>query len=200
MNRCLVCFGIVEETLNKNHLCKKCIDKLECVEQEVLVDGVKTLILYKYNDFFKEILYRYKGCYDIELKEVFLTNFFLKLSWKYRGRKVICAPSYYKEDLKRGFNHVKEIAKLLDFEIIDCLKKSKNYKQSNQKYNERSRIENIIKIDKTKLKGVKKVLIVDDVTTSLATLKTIIRLLPTNIDIKALILSSNCRFMTDEFV
>ena len=80
------------------------------LEKRVILDGVEVFILYKYNDFFKEILYRYKGCYDEELKNAFLNNFLMKLSYKYRNRKIVCAPSYYKDDITRGFNHVKEIA------------------------------------------------------------------------------------------
>lgn len=200
MNRCLICFKGVEETINNNKVCKNCLSKFKVIEKIVFIEGVETTILYLYNDFFKELLYRYKGCYDLALKDAFLTNYLVKLKRKYRHRKVICAPSYKEDDKRRGFNHVEEIAKLLDLEIIRCLKKSKNYKQSNKKYEERSEIQNVIKIDKTKLNGVKKVLILDDVTTSLSTLKTIIRLLPTNIDKKALILSSNCRFLENENV
>lgn len=200
MNKCLICFERVEETISNNFVCKKCLSKFEVIEKKVILDGVEVFILYKYNDFFKEILYRYKGCYDEELKNAFLNNFLMKLSYKYRNRKIVCVPSYYKDDITRGFNHVKEIAKLFKFEIIDCLNKCKNYKQSEQKYIERNKVEKIIKIDKTKLKGVKRILILDDVTTSLSTLKTIIRLLPTNIDIKALVLASNCRFMENENV
>ena len=137
---------------------------------------------------------------SVVLKDAFLTNYLFKLKFKYRKRKIICAPSYFKENQKRGFNHVLEIAKLLDLEIIDCLRKTKNYKQSDQKMNERYQIQNVIKIDKIKLKGVKRVLLIDDVTTSLSTLKTIIRLLPTNIDVKVLVLASNCRFMKNENV
>lgn len=198
MNKCVICFKRVEETLNNNKVCNRCLYKFKTIEKELVVEGVKVTILYLYDDFFRELLYRYKGCYDIALKDAFLNNYLVKLKIKYRKRKIICAPSYIDDDKKRGFNHVKEIAKQLNLEIIDCLVKIKNYKQSEQKFEQRSAIENIIKIDKSKLKGVKKVLIIDDVTTSLSTLKTIIRLLPTEIDKKALILSSNCRFIGSE--
>lgn len=200
MNRCLICFGVIEETINNNYVCKKCLAKFEVIEKKILVDKREVFILYGYNDFFKELLYRYKGCYDMELKNAFLNNYLFRILCKYKGRKIICAPSYYKDDEKRGFNHIKEIAKVINLEIIDCLKKNKNYKQSDQKFNERKEVKNIIKIDKTKLKGVKRVLILDDVTTSLSTLKTIIRLLPTDIDAKGLVLASNCRFMENENV
>ena len=198
MNRCLICFKNVEETINNNHVCNDCLKQLEVIEKVIKIDGKECLILYKYNDFFKDVLYRYKGCFDYALKDVFLTNYILKLKFKYRRRKIVCAPSYFRDDKKRGFNHVKEISKLLNLEVIDCLEKVKNYKQSDQKMNERYHIQNVIRIDKTKLKGVKRVLIVDDVTTSLSTLKTIIRLLPTNIDIKILVLASNCRFVENK--
>ncbi len=199
MNRCLVCFKKVEETLSNNCVCNKCLAKLTIIYKTIIVDNVECLILYEYNDFFKEILYRYKGCYDIELRKVFLTNFLAKLKRKYKGRKIICAPSDYQDDLIRGFNHVIEVAKLLKMDIVDCLSKTKKYKQSDQKYKNRKNIHKYIKIDKNKINREDKILIIDDVTTSLSTIKAIIHLLPTNVDKKVLILASNCRFMENEF-
>ena len=84
MNRCLICFGPVEETINNNFVCKKCILKFEVIEKEIIIDSVPVYILYSYNDFFKELLYRYKGCYDEELKNAFLSNYLFKLSLKYK--------------------------------------------------------------------------------------------------------------------
>jgi len=74
----------------------------------------------------------------------------------------------------------------------------KNYKQSDQSFDKRSDIQNIIEIDKTKINDKDRLLIIDDVTTSLSTLKTIIRLLATNVDKKALVIASSCRFMENE--
>lgn len=198
MNRCLICFKSVEETLSDNHICNKCLAKFKVIEKVIYFENTEILILYEYNDFFRELLYRYKGCYDKCLKDAFLENFLIKLKRKYRKRKIICAPSYIKDDEVRGFNHVKEIAKSLNLEIIDCLTKVNGYKQSNQNYLKRKNIQKSIKIDNTKINAKDKILIVDDVATSLSTIKTIILLLPTNIDKKVLILASNCRFMENE--
>lgn len=198
MNRCLICFNGIEETLNRNHICNKCLSKFKIINKVIYIEGIEVLILYEYNDFFKEVLYRYKGCYDICLKDAFLNNFIVKLKRKYKSRKIVCAPSYKDDDLKRGFNHVKEIAKLFKLEIVDCLSKNKEYKQSSKKLKERKDIQKIIKIDKTKINEKDKILIIDDVTTSLSTIKAIIHLLPTNIDKKVLVLASNCRFMENE--
>lgn len=198
MNRCLICFNRIEETINFNLVCNTCLSKLEIIEKTVYYKGVEILILYKYNDFFKEILYRYKGCYDYCLKDAFLTNFLYKLKNKYKKRKILCAPSYIEDDKRRGFNHIKEIAKNLDLEIIDCLKKTKKYKQSEQRLIDRGNIQKYIKIDKTKIKDEDRLLIIDDVATSLSTIKYIISQLTTNIDKKVLILASNCRFMEND--
>lgn len=198
MNRCLICYKSVEETIDYNRVCNKCLDKFELINKVIMIEGVETLIIYKYNDFFKELLYRYKGCYDYLLKDAFFNNNLLRLKKKYSNRKVICAPSYKEEDDKRGFNHVKELSTVLNLDSIDCLVKIKKYKQSDQKYVDRRNIQKYIKIDKSMLNPKDKILILDDVTTSLSTIKTIIRLLPTNIDKKVLILASNCRFLENE--
>ena len=198
MNRCLICFKTVEFSLTRKKVCNRCLSEFEIINKQLVIDDVEVLIIYKYNDFFKELLYRYKGCYDYLLKNAFFNDEVTRLKKKYKGRKIICAPSSKKSDKKRGYRHVKEIAKLLDLEIIDCLSKKKEYKQSDQKYEDREKIQNVIQIDKKKVKGIKKVLIMDDVTTSLSTIRTIIRLLPTEIDKKVLILASNCRFLENE--
>ena len=198
MNRCLICFESVEETLNDTWVCTRCLDKFSFMNKTIYYKGIEIYILYQYNDFFKELLYRFKGCYDIELKRAFFNNDLKRLKRKYKKRKVICAPSYLKEDIRRGFNHVKEIASLLNLEIIDCLKKTKTYKQSSQKMSDRANIQKVIRIDKTKVKPEDRILIVDDVATSLSTIKAIIHLLPTKCDIKVLVLASNCRFMENE--
>jgi len=198
MNKCLICFKSVEETIVPSKICNRCKNKFRAIEKTIYIEGVEVLILYLYDDFFKQILYRYKGCYDVALKDVFLNNYLVKLKRKYRNRKIICAPSFSESDEIRGFNHVEEIAKLLGLEIIKCLKKMKNYKQSDQSFDKRSDIQNIIEIDKTKINDKDRLLIIDDVTTSLSTLKTIIRLLATNVDKKALVIASSCRFMENE--
>ena len=198
MNRCLICLEKKEESLISKKVCNKCLAKFKRIEKRIVVLGVETLILYEYDDFFKELLYRYKGCYDYLLKDAFINDYLHILKQKYKNRKVIVAPSYIQEDRKRGFNHVYEIAKCLKLEIVDCLFKSENYKQSSVDYNKRNQVQKIIKIDINKINSKDKILIIDDVTTSLSTLKSIIHLLPTNIDKKALILASNCRFMENE--
>lgn len=205
MNRCLVCNEVIEDNFNslfceKQKICYRCYKKFNVRNTLFYIEGAQCLILYYYNEFFKDVLYRYKGCYDYELKDCFLTYNLNYLKRKYRGYSVVLAPSFLEDENKRGFNHLQEIFKKLDLPIIKCFKKSKNWKQSSKNKEERKGVQNIIKIDKTRIKGVKRMLVVDDVLTSGSTIKTMLRQLPTNIDKKVLVLSSNCRVLSNEIV
>ncbi len=203
MNRCLVCNEILQDNFNSifssNRMCYNCFNKLKRRNKKFKIKGENGLVLYYYNDFFKDILFRYKGCYDYVLKDVFLEYNLEKLKRKYKGYTLVLAPSNKDSEEKRNFNHLENIFLSLNLPIIKCFKKTKKWKQSDHKYEERANIQNVIKIDKSMLNGVKRVLIVDDVLTSGSTIKTLISLLPTNIDKKVLVLSSNCRFLKNEF-
>lgn len=203
--QCLVCNKVIENTFlnlfdNLDNICYSCLKKFKVRNEKFYIEGVEGCILYYYEEFFKDLLFKYKGCYDYVLKDVFLNFNLNKLKKKYRGYSIVLAPSSKLSEDKRGFNHLEEIFKCLNMPIIKCFVKTKEWKQSDKKYSERKDIQKVIKIDKECLKGVKKVLIVDDVLTSGSTIKTMIRQIPTNIDKKVLILSSNCRILRNEIV
>lgn len=205
MNKCLVCDQIIEDNFSsifgdEISLCYSCFDKLEIRNSSFEVLGVKGIILYKYNEFFKDVLFRYKACYDYILKDAFLSYKKEFLKRKYKGYSIVLAPSNKEDEIKRGFNHLEEIFKVLQLPIIKCVKKNKKWKQSDKKKEEREKIQDIIKIDKTLLKGVKKVLVVDDILTTGSTIKAIVSQLPTNIDKKILVLASNCKILANEIV
>lgn len=197
MARCLLCDCVMDLTLinlliQKQKLCSHCLNNFEIIKANIKVDDIQVHILYSYNDFFREILYQYKVNYDYALKDCFLNTHINELKRKYRGFVLIPAPSYYEADEKRGFNHVEEIFKNLNMRIIKCFKKTKDFKQTEQSYEGRKDIQKCIKIDKSMLKGANKLLLVDDVATSFSTIKSMIRLLPPDKQIKVLIIASNC--------
>lgn len=203
--QCLICNKIIQDTFmsllrKTNNICYECFNGFKRRNINLYINGVECFVLYYYDDFFKHLLYRYKGCYDFVLKDCFLIDNIKYLKRKYKGYSVVLAPSNKDSEEKRGFNHLEEIFKKLDLPIIKCFRKSKKWKQSDKKFNERKEIQKVIKIDKTLLKGIKKVLIVDDVLTSGSTIQTMIRQIPTNIDKKVLVLSSNCQFLANDFV
>ena len=205
MYKCLICNKVIEENFNSlfsenKKICYECYNNFKIRNTRFKICGVDGVILYWYDDFFKDILYKYKGCFDYVLKDIFLDYNVDCLKKKYKGYSVVLAPSNKEDEIKRGFNHLEEIFKCLKLPIIKCFKKSKKWKQSDKKYSERVQIQKIIKIDKTCLMGVKRVLVVDDVLTSGSTIKTLISQLPSNIDKKVLVLSSNCKIVSNEIV
>ena len=205
MNRCFICGETIEDTFNNIFdcnvsVCYKCFNKFKIRNDSFSIKNCKGVILYYYNDFFKDVLFMYKGMGDYCLKDVFLLYYKNELKRKYKGYILVLAPSNEESELKRGFCHLEEIFKSLDLKIIKCFKKNAIWKQSDKKLKEREEIQNVIKIDKSMLSGVKKVLIVDDVLTSGSTIKTMISQIPSNIVKKVLVLSSNCQIMANEIV
>ena len=157
----------------KNHnICYKCFNELPIIYEKTIINSYVCLSIYAYKDKIKELIYQLKGLKDLELKNVFLEYFIDELNCLYRGYTIVFAPSFYLDDQERGFNHVEVIFSLLKNKKIKLFLKNRNYKQSDQSFKNRKNIKNVIEIDKSKLKGIKKVLVVDDVLTSGNTLST----------------------------
>lgn len=141
------------------------------------IDGIDGIALFHYNEKMKELIFRYKGCLDYELKDVFITPFLEELKLLYKGYKIALVPSYSKKILERGFDHVEEIFSALNLEILHPVTKTKDEKQSNKNYKERQKIiENFKLVNREGVRN-EKILIVDDVCTTGASLKAMIKLL-----------------------
>jgi len=133
--------------------------------------------IYEYDDHMKKLIYQFKGCRDYELKDAFVAPFKKELKMRFRDFFLVRLPSYEGDDIERGFNHVEEIFKCLKLPFINCLYKTKKYKQSARNFEERQEISKVIVIKNgEKLMG-KKILIVDDISTTGASLKTAVNLI-----------------------
>lgn len=132
--------------------------------------GYPILYLYEYNEFFKTLLYRYKGQYDYSLKDVFLSCYLGKLKRMYKDYVIAVTPSSMLQNNKRGFKPMEEIAKTLDLPLFTGLYKTTDYKQSDQPYSKRKNIHQVIAIKDVEKLNHQKVLIIDDVMTSGQTL------------------------------
>lgn len=134
-------------------------------------------VLYIYNDFFKELLYRYKGLGDLALAPIFLEAHKSILKKRYKGYTLVVVPSYSEDNIRRGFAFLPWIYKELDLPIISPFIKQIPYKQASSKHREEIKDVIVFK-DQVYLKD-KKLLLVDDVMTSGHTLKTCKKLLET---------------------
>ncbi len=125
----------------------------------------------------KEKIYTLKGCGDIELAKAFLNSFKDELISHYRNYLLIPAPSDDQDDQERGFNHVIEIFKVLNLKILPIIKKKTNYKQSDLSKEERMKVINKLEITNLEKIHNKKILFVDDISTTGATLKACLTLI-----------------------
>lgn len=111
------------------------------------------------------------------MREVFLNLFLKELSIKYKGYKLVPVPSYIKDDERRGFNHVHEVFSLLDLEMKNVLIKTSHFKQAEKGAKKRQKIRKYLALLPNVSLENENVLMVDDIYTTGATLKTAINLI-----------------------
>ena len=157
-------------------LCPNCQAEFEPLFVKFKVNGYQALSIYEYTPFIKKLIYLYKDCFDYELNEVFLNMFYKEIKLKYSGYTIIPIPSYIKDDERRGFNHVVESFKKLGLNVLPIIEKTAHHKQSDRTAEQRKEIGKYLVIkDKVNLEKTK-VLIVDDIYTTGATMKAAINL------------------------
>jgi competence protein ComFC len=179
-------------------ICDDCLYYAKPIFKDFRIDGVKGLAIYEYNSYIRSKMFTYKICEDYELKDFFLAPYKLEFSLLYFGYIVVPIPSYKLDDERRGYNHVIEIFKCLKLQMITCLIKTEDIKQKLLNYDERQEIGKHFKFDSSFNIKNKKILLVDDVITTGASMKAAIKILKENGAKKIKILSICKRELSDE--
>lgn len=172
--------------------CLSCLREILPVLQIFTFHRIEVFTLYEYDEKMQSLIYQLKGCYDIEISDVFLCRYYRELSLYFFDYYMVPIPSYHEDDEQREFNHVEEIFKYLKLPMIKVLEKCAVFKQASHHKKERSEIAKFIRfIGKTEQIKNKKILIVDDVFTTGSTLKACIDLINQHHPkcVKALIIS-----------
>ena len=157
-------------------VCSQCQKEMEALFIRFKVDRYDAVSIYYYSPFIKKLIYQFKGCYDYELCDVFLHEFYSYLKLIYFNRVIIPIPSYKNDDELRGFNHVMEIFKRMGLTILDILEKTEKHKQAISTVDERHKVYKYLAIKEPIDLSKKNVLIVDDVYTTGSTMKSAINL------------------------
>ena len=158
-------------------LCSKCQSEFEPKFTSFTVNGYKATALFEYTPYIKELVYKYKGCFDYELKDAFLNLYYKEIKIRYSGYKIIPIPSYIEDDKVRGFNHVVEMYKNLGLEPLPIIEKTAHFKQAEHKAKKRSEISKYLALKKQIDLSKSKVLIVDDIYTTGSTMRAAINLI-----------------------
>ena len=195
MSKCKVCLetkyeGLLDLLIDPP-LCASCLSKIKEIVKIEMIDGIEHLFLYEYNSFLREIIYLYKGRYNKDLFDVFTYKYKHFLKYKYRKYTFLCAPSNKDDDLKRSFNHVHQIATSISSKVLSPFYKKKEWKQSDKKREERSNIDEVIGVDENLIKGLKRVVIIDDIYSTGNTIRACVRQIKHKCDIKVLCICRN---------
>ena len=180
---CKLCFKPIDDNsinslLNNSYsLCFECYKKLEPQFINFKVDGYSALAVYAYDDELKSLIYQFKGCYDYELKDIFLDRFKTGLKFYFYDYVAVPVPSFIDDDKVREFNHVKEAFSNLKIPILNIIEKVKRVKQSDRHAEERKNIGEYLRLNsRDSLKG-KKIVLVDDIYTTGSTIKACLKLI-----------------------
>lgn len=180
---CKICFKEYKDVStyslihNDSYCCPNCYHQFNPTFSISKLNNIEVLSIYNYDEVMHNFIYQLKGCYDYELGPIFLSRYAFELRLKYWNYYLVPIPSYYLDDERRGFNHVKAIFSPIKLKMIDCLYKAKEYKQSDHNGSGRKEIRKVLKIsDNNRIKG-KNILLIDDIFTTGNTLLTAIDLI-----------------------
>ncbi|MBR2577497.1 MAG: hypothetical protein IKE38_01070 [Erysipelotrichaceae bacterium] len=174
--KCLYCdkpinrYSLYHLFIEEDKLCLECRRRLGFRIRHFKLDGLDVEYFYDYDSLYKTLLLQYKECYDEALRDVFLYKADVYIRIRYSGYKIIYVPSSQEKLNKRGFDHLKEIFAGLGFKEVKGLKTRQDLIQEGKNFEERQKM-----IGNYFYEGeyVKKLLIVDDVLTSGASLKAV---------------------------
>ena len=163
--------------LSDYRICMKCYREITPTFIKFKVGNYKALAIYEYDERIKKLLYQFKGCFDIEIFDVFLSRFARELRLMYFDYIMVPIPSYREDDEIREFNHVEEMFKVLKLKTERALEKTEKIKQANLSFKQRKEIKNFLRITNGDAIRNKKILLVDDVYTTGSTMSAAISLI-----------------------
>ncbi|MEA5018052.1 MAG: hypothetical protein VB009_04980 [Erysipelotrichaceae bacterium] len=176
-DECLICFDKKYKTaylpdflIQSDNICQKCRNGFAKDKNTINHEGLLIEHLYDYNDYFSQLLIQYKELNDEALAPVFIKPYLSYLKNKYRGYELVPVPSRKAKKEARGFDHIKLIFAELNLSYSEIFENNAMYDQKGKSLIERQAIKDHIKLSSFNLSRDSKILIVDDLITTKATM------------------------------
>ncbi len=159
-------------------MCKKCREQFDYGPYKFEVEGIKMRALYRYQDFTRTQMIQYKERFDELLSRVLIYPEKFRLNLFYNDYKIVYVPTTQESIKRRGFDHMGLIAASFGLEVLsDILWKEASVKQSTLKFDERHQVSQYFHVYPDVNLSKTKVLLIDDVCTTGASLVATYRLL-----------------------
>ena len=144
-------------------LCMNCRKSLMLKKRKIKVKDMTVESFYVYEDNFRSMILQYKEAHDEALKDVFFHPFKDWLSLKYHGYIMTYVPSSPSKLSQRGFDHIAESIKEIRLEKRCLFEKREDRSQSAK--GDHRLMEDNFRL-KENIRKEDKILIVDDILTS----------------------------------
>jgi competence protein ComFC len=175
--RCKICsrpLQLLEEKFHHDGICHDCIRWEEDFHWKGYLDANFSLFLY--NDFFKEVLARFKFRGDYVLAEIFSSSI-IEALYKMNYDHLVPIPLSDERLYERGFNQSEALINVSDFSSTPLLTRIHSEKQSKKSRSERIHLAQVFQLaPDVKVKG-KRLVLVDDIYTTGSTLRHAAKLL-----------------------
>lgn len=152
-------------------LCGYCRSKMLLYQKWFRIGELSVYALYLYNETLESMLFQFKEGRDVALKEVFLYPYQKEIFDMFKGYTIVYMPSSEKKNKERNFFTLALLYENILLPKLSLLHKKNAYKQTMQKFDERINVKDVIILDKNAKLPNTPLLLVDDVCTSGATLK-----------------------------
>lgn len=180
---CLNCFedleqGILDILLVNDPLCYHCREAMGGKKIITKVKGIKIMSAYVYQGLVRTNIILYKERFDEKRAEIFITPLLRHLHLFYTDYEVVYVPSTKLALKRREFDHMSLIAQSIKLRIIpNILVKSDSVKQSTLDVKQREEVSQYFHILNHELITNKKLILIDDVVTTGASIKACYELL-----------------------
>ena len=171
IKRCLLCNSynlhnksFMNYLFSDDDLCDSCRQAMPLAKRNIKLDALEVFSLYCYQGAVRSNLLQYKEGYDEAIAGIFMYPFQKQFNRKYRGYTIVFMPSSKSKQKLRGFNHLAKMFSFSNNVKLDMLEKIKDINQKELIY--QKRLENRDNFNLLKYQKVKRILLVDDVITT----------------------------------